>query len=664
MENLLYNISQVLGITIIHSLWQGLLIYFVLRLVFSSIPALSSVKKYNLSAVALLSMAIWFIYTFCAEASAYDWSPATGNYSAFMAGLNLHAVAHPDFKTTLYTSIKSYLPFVSIIYAIGLVVNLGKLGFAWNKIRLIKRSMISADNLQERINEFSRKLNISRYVKVSFSRLVDVPCVIGYFKPILLLPITLTFQLSAEEIETIILHELSHIKGNDYVVNLVQQVISVMLFFNPFAQLINSTMSTERENRCDDMVVEKTGNPLTYAYALLKLEEVRQGELKLALAATQNKHHLLNRIERIMNTKTPIGNIRPIVLAVLLIAGSLGSIAWLNPEVKNGKVTFRKIATTVKVAAPAPPVPSVAAPVVNITAPAKNKVTITCDTTRNSQLNDTTKKKKIKIVVEDENGVKKEYSSVNDMPESVRRDFLKENGDMDFNMNFKMNDSSFNKMNRFYSSPEWKKQMEAMQDNALAMTKRLNTPEYKKQMEAMQKQAMMLAEKANGPEMKKFQEEMKVQAEKMKEYYNSPEWKKQMDEMKVQGEKMKEYYNGPEMKKFQEDMKAQGEKMKEYYNSPEWKKQIEELSKESAEFGTKYINSPEWKKMVDDMAKMGDEMRVKAYLDGDVQERTKPTAKKATTKTAVKEKAEKKEKPEKKETPEKPEKKEKPESDN
>jgi hypothetical protein len=451
-------------------------------------------------------------------------------------------------------------------------------------------------------------------------------------------------------------------------------------------------MSTERENRCDDMVVEKTGNPLTYAYALLKLEEVRQGELKLALAATQNKHHLLNRIERIMNTKTPIGNIRPIVLAVLLIAGSLGSIAWLNPEVKNGKVTFRKIATMVKVAPSAPPVPSVAAPVVNIAAPAKrNKVTITCDTIRNSQLNDTTKKKKIKIVVEDENGAKKEYSSVNDMPESVRKDFLKENKNLGFNYSF--NDTVVD-VNRMLNNPAWKKYTEEMQSHALAMTKRLNTPEYKKQMEAMQKQALMFAEKANGPEMKKFQEEMKVQAEKMKEYYNNPEWKKQMeemkvqgekmkeyyngpemkkfqDEMKVQGEKMKEYYNGPEMKKFQEEMKAQGEKMKEYYNSPEWKKQIEELSKQGEEFRTNYINSPEWKKMVDDMAKMGDEMRAKAYLDDDVQERTKPTAKKTTvspttkraaTKTEVKEKAEKKEKPEKKETPEKPEKKEKPES--
>ena len=81
--------------------------------------------------------------------------------------------------------------------------------------------MIFAENLQERINQISQRLQISKKVKVCFSRLVDVPCIIGYAKPILLLPITLTFQLSAEEIEVIFLHELSHVKNNDYLANLI-----------------------------------------------------------------------------------------------------------------------------------------------------------------------------------------------------------------------------------------------------------------------------------------------------------------------------------------------------------------------------------------------------------------------------------------------------------
>ena len=83
-----------------------------------------------------------------------------------------------------------------------------------------------------------------------------------------------------------------------------------MLFFNPFAQLINRIINQERENGCDDLVVEKTGKPLIYAQALLKLEETQGIQFQLALAATGKKYHLLNRIERIMKTKKPIGNVR------------------------------------------------------------------------------------------------------------------------------------------------------------------------------------------------------------------------------------------------------------------------------------------------------------------------------------------------------------------
>src|ERR1700742_3567446 len=92
MEELLYNISQVLGITIIHSLWQGLLVYVVLCVLFVSIPGLSSAKKYNSSTVALTGMAGWFIYTFCTEAMAFNWGPVIPVSSVPLAGeINLQA---------------------------------------------------------------------------------------------------------------------------------------------------------------------------------------------------------------------------------------------------------------------------------------------------------------------------------------------------------------------------------------------------------------------------------------------------------------------------------------------------------------------------------------------------------------------------------------------
>jgi beta-lactamase regulating signal transducer with metallopeptidase domain len=694
MINLFYNIGQVLGVTIIHSLWQGLLIYFVLRLIFSSVPGLSSGKKYNFSTIGLAVMAVWFIYTFCVQAYAYDWNPSPVIYTASNVDLltiKLQAIAaRPDFKTTFYNSIKVYLPYVSVIYVIGLIVNLGRLILAWKNIRIIKKSIIKAENMQDRINEFCRQLKIRRRVQVAFSRLVEVPCVIGYLKPLLLLPITLTFQLSPEEIETVILHELSHIKRNDYLVNTIQQIISVLLFFNPFAQLISNIISTERENRCDDMVVEKTESPLTYAYALLKLEEVRSTEVRLALAATQNKHHLLNRIERIMKTKTPIGNIRPIIVALLLITGSL-SVAWLNPEVKNGKVTFKKIAAIHAAAAVEPAAEIKTEPVKH---QHKHIIIAYSDTTK-ARLNDTTKKK-IKIVVQDENGNTKEYNSVNDMPEADRKDFYKEtfNNDIKFNFDMKM-DSNLARINKFYSSDKWKKQMADVQQQLIAMGKKFNSEAFKKQAEmmklnseAMQKKAKEFGDKMqkqfNSPEFKKkmedFQKKMNSPEFKKKmedlekeggadAYFNSPQWKSQVDAIAKQGDEIGKMYDSPDFKKQIDAIAQQGADMAKVYDSPEFKNRMESMAK--------VYDSPEFKKQMEDLAKQAGEIAKHANdfnfnFDYNNSNDERPEKKekvekkeKAESKGKVKsadtkkkstvERAEKKEKVEKPEAPENPE---------
>jgi beta-lactamase regulating signal transducer with metallopeptidase domain len=361
MEKLLYNFSQVLGITVLHSLWQGLLIWLVLYILFLALPSLSSSKKHNLSFIALFSVAMWFSYTFYTEALAHTWNLSTTATSSIgttqaiftedSAALSLSDVLQNfspgNYKSELYNALKDYLPYISILYAIGLIINLFNLLSGWNKIRVIKQSLIAAEQLQEYVNRLSRQLHIRKYIQVNYTEFVDVPCVIGFFKPILLLPLTFTTQLSTAEIEAILLHEITHIKNNDYLLNILQQIVSVLLFFNPFAQFINRIVSKERENKCDDMVVETSIDPLIYARALLKLEETRQVDLKLALAATGKSYNLLSRIERIMKAKKPMVNIRHLVLAVILFIGSLVSISWLNPETKSSKIISKNVAKVI-----------------------------------------------------------------------------------------------------------------------------------------------------------------------------------------------------------------------------------------------------------------------------------------------------------------------------
>jgi|GEM_PF-2859535 len=332
MQLLINNMAQVLGITLIHSLWQGMVIYLALRMLFLFLPALSSNKKYFFSLFALFSISAVFVYTFISKVNLYTWQPSVAldyipvskpadfgqqNGYAGYANTITRILDSPGISFTAL--FKASLPYITLLYLIGLAINLCMIAIAWNKIQTIKRSLWDAQYLQAKVDDFCSRFKISQQVRVSFSKLIDVPCVVGYLKPIILLPVTLTTLLSAEEVEAILLHELSHIKNNDYALNLIQQMVGVLLFFNPFAQLISRAISAERENRCDDWVVSKTGKPLTYASALVKLEETRYEEVRLALAASGKKHFLRTRVERILNTQQSARNIRHWVLLLLFI---------------------------------------------------------------------------------------------------------------------------------------------------------------------------------------------------------------------------------------------------------------------------------------------------------------------------------------------------------
>ena len=156
MENILYNISQVLGITIIHSLWQGWLVYIILRIVISATPSIPALKKYSFAVISMLSISIWFFYTLLTEINTYTWiSLKSFNFSRLLPHLNQLANIH--IQTPYYNSIANTLPYVCILYFIGLAANLLKLGWEWNKVQQVKRSLIPAEQMQQFINTFSKR---------------------------------------------------------------------------------------------------------------------------------------------------------------------------------------------------------------------------------------------------------------------------------------------------------------------------------------------------------------------------------------------------------------------------------------------------------------------------------------------------------------------------
>ena len=634
---MLYNISQVLGIAIIHSLWQGLLIWFLLKAVFMAAPNLAAAKKYNMAVAAMLTVFAWFMVTLFKEAGNFNWLTAKSSPATDFTAVNIPAGSMQlRSQAGIYYSVEAYMPYISILYSIGLLFNLFKLSWCRIKLYQIKKALLPSGELQWKADEFSQRLNISKHVQVSFSRFINVPCMLSYLKPIILLPVSLAAGLSAAEVEAILLHELAHIKRNDYLINLLQQIVTSLLFFNPFAQLIGRLIYTERENCCDDLVVQTTNNPLVYAHALLKLEENRQNNLRLALAASTKKHYLLNRIERIMKTKQTIGNMRHLLVAVLLMAGSLGSIAWLNPEIKNGKIIVKKIKTIAIAQQLFADTGRKKAVKLNATVPktaAKNrsKTTNVYNWNDGNDFNDqelerlSTKVQKHSDVISqyyDSPEYKKLQEQISRQSEDIQKFYdnpalkkLQDDQEALSNNFEKLNDNpgmrALNSqlealgksIEKYYNNPEYnllEKKYEA--ESRYSGKYKYGTPEYKKHEAAFDKLSDQFNKYNENPTIREKQKQMRELGKKIQDYYQSPDYIRQRDELTALGKQMHDAYDNPQVKQQQAEMQKLVKQMQARENNPEIKKQ-QQLMKAAIDKMQAYMNTPEFKKRQKEFAR-------------------------------------------------------------
>ncbi|WP_231491941.1 M56 family metallopeptidase [Pedobacter sp. Leaf170] len=539
METLLPQFIKAFGWSILNSLWQSALIYGILFIVLLSLPKLAAKYRHNLAFGSILLMFGFFIYNLT---SILLKNIAIQKASGNVENLNTHQYLN-TIPENLTSKIEQYFPIVVVFYIIGIALQLFVIIKGYNKLARFKKEKLSLvpDAWNAIFQKVTSNLKINKTIKFHLSSIVNVPLVIGYLKPIVLFPVALVNELDSDQVEAILIHELSHIRRNDFLLNLIKTAIETFLFFNPFVWMAGRFIHIEREHACDDLVLKLTGKPLNYAHALLKLELLKDKDSPAyALAATGKTQNLYQRIKRITNMKTNYLNAKQQMAALTLGIACLVSIAWINPSKKDIKKTTKKTELL---------------SVANIS---KNAMVFI----------DTTKKHKIKIVTIDASGKKTEYNSLKDVPDSLRRDLYDDElfgGRKTFFIGsdsaFRFKDSIFSaKIYREFSSPaaqlKWKKYGEDIE-------KEFNTPEAKAKWKKMGEQ---MAKEFSSPEA---QAKWKKFGEDVAREYNSPEaqakWKKF-------GEDMAKEYNSPEAqakwKKMAEDMAAK-------FNSQEFKSQID-----------------------------------------------------------------------------------------
>ncbi len=336
---------QALGFAIINSLWQFALLWLVYFLINTAFK-LSSHKKYSASLLLQITGFIWFAFTLVFYYHQCLNESTIVNEYANQAAISTINVTAGSTKATLFAWIiktEQFLPYLSIAYLLLLVFLSFKWLHCYQFTQQIRQNGISKINVEWRlfVQRLSEQLGITANVKIFLSNKVKAPLTIGFLKPVILIPLASINHLNSEQMEAVILHELAHIKRLDYLINLLLSLIEATLFFNPFMQLLSRHIKRERENSCDDWVLQYEYNAATYAKALLKIATLQSAKPSFAMNAAENKDALLKRVKRMIEKSEKSFDYRHQLIALLFITIILSTISWLSPH--HNKVAISRI---------------------------------------------------------------------------------------------------------------------------------------------------------------------------------------------------------------------------------------------------------------------------------------------------------------------------------
>lgn len=304
--------------TLIHSLWLGILAAMLAGVVILYTRKLPVVIRYRLLATDLLLFVLAVGATFCYELRR-GVSEAVGVEVTErpFANVSRPLVDHQPLES--YRSSVDYHPWLDYrpvvnylnqhafiivdIWLICLFVQLSRLMAGLYGIGRLRRTGTKpSSKWNDTLLLLSGQLGLKRRVSLLESASVKMPVAFGFFKPVILIPLGILSNLPAEQVETVLLHELAHIKRGDYLTNLLLHITEAVFFFNPGLRWLNALIRREREACCDDMVLSVTVDRTIYLDALVSFRAYLTGKTssRYSVALGKGRNNLLWRVRRML----------------------------------------------------------------------------------------------------------------------------------------------------------------------------------------------------------------------------------------------------------------------------------------------------------------------------------------------------------------------------
>jgi beta-lactamase regulating signal transducer with metallopeptidase domain len=318
----------VIGWTLIAFIWQGGLLSLATAAVLRLCRHRSSQARYALVCVGLAAMLIVPLVT-AMDMWARSAVVAQPAFAPADEGSQVHSTdaslptgdrrASPkQAEPALIGQIDRWLPVIVWAWFIGVSAFTARFAGGCWRVRRLRTACegTPVSSWQATADRLAERLHMDVAFRVIESSFVDAPTVIGWLRPLILVPIAAVMSLPAAQLEAVLVHELAHIRRRDYAVNLLQSVAETLLFYHPGVWWVSARIREEREHCCDDLAVTVCGEPAEYAEALLQLAAWQTRAHAPAVAVTDGP--LLARVQRLLNAT----DVRPRPVAGFVILAS------------------------------------------------------------------------------------------------------------------------------------------------------------------------------------------------------------------------------------------------------------------------------------------------------------------------------------------------------
>jgi bla regulator protein blaR1 len=241
---LLLPIIQTLGLSLLHFLWQGSIVGILLFVVLCILQ--KPQHRYAVSCFALLTLALLPVITFVNGYELPQQPQTLSEVNEVMTTLappnqediqTLTAAGQPQTTQSVLnkTRLTLYLPWLVLVWFTGALVFSMKLLLSFVTLQRFRSKgvRLADQGLQLKLLDFAKHLNVKQKITLLESKLVPVPVVLGWLRPVILLPASAVLGLAPKQLEMLLAHELAHVLRRDYLVNILQSVLESLLFYHP-----------------------------------------------------------------------------------------------------------------------------------------------------------------------------------------------------------------------------------------------------------------------------------------------------------------------------------------------------------------------------------------------------------------------------------------------